>query len=80
MKASKIIFAIGFIILVAGIFITIIPRAMVTWHRKKQLLVNSVITVMGGGHQFSLPKLVFVPEASKDIRLHVLELPAAREG
>jgi hypothetical protein len=67
MKASKILFVIGLLVLVVGIVIAIIPTAVETWQKKEQPLVESVITVLGGGHLFPLQNLVFMAEGSKDI-------------
>jgi len=67
MKASKILFVIGLLVLVVGIVIAIIPTTVETWQKKEQPLADTVITVLGGGHLFPLLNLVFMTEGSKDI-------------
>jgi len=67
MKASKILFVIGLLVLVVGIVIAIIPTTVETWQKKEQTLMDSVITVLGGNHLFPIQNFVFMPEGSKDI-------------
>jgi hypothetical protein len=67
MKASKILFVVGLLLLVAGIIIVVIPSTVETWQRKEQTLVDSVITVLGGGHLFPIQNFILMPEGSKDI-------------
>jgi len=80
MKASKILFVMGLLVLVVGIVIAIIPTAVETWQKKEQPLVESVITVIGGGSLFPIQNLVFMAEGSKDISVSgtVRELKGGR--
>jgi hypothetical protein len=67
MKASKALFVIGFILLLASIAIAVIGATGETWEHKEQPYVEEILTVPGGWHLSPFPKIIILPEGSRDI-------------
>jgi len=67
MKASKVVFAIGLVLLVLGVIIALAPMSTETWDHKEQALVDQVLTVPAGIYQIASPNFVLIPDGSKNI-------------
>jgi len=70
MRASKIVFVIGLILLILGVFIFLVPMSTETWDHKEEPLVEEVLTVPGGLSLLASPKIGFIPEGSRNIEVN----------
>lgn len=67
MRASKVLFAIGLVLLLIGIGIAILSTSVERLEHKEQTLLETVLTVPAGFRLFPAGSFLYLPEESQNI-------------